>query len=315
MDVYRRIKDVPIIEETVLTIGSFDGLHRGHQEVVRRVVTTAKAVYATSVVVTFHPHPKTVLMDGEDFELLMNMDKKLELLEIMGVDVTLVVPFDKEFAATPAPEFLETVLVGKFNPSRIIVGYDHRFGHERKGDGKFLSLESDNYGYALEIVSSVGDQDVIYSSSRLRKLIKEGHVRRASYDLGWVYGFDATVVHGSGRGHDLDYPTANFVPKFDQQLLPCPGVYLARGTFGHEWLYGMANLGTRPTFGEKDFVMEIHLFNGQVEDLYDQTIEVQFLERIRDEKKFSSAEKLVEQLHKDKAYCLERIDIYKQENR
>jgi len=315
VDVYRHIEDVLVMNEAILTIGSYDGLHRGHQEVINRVVTTAKALNTKSVVVTFDPHPKKVVSGKDNFELLMHIDKKLELLDFMGVNITLVVPFDSGFSSTSAPEFLKSVIVEKFNPAKIIVGYDHRFGHNREGDGEFLQDQSSNYGYDLEIVSGVGDQDVIYSSSRVRKLIKEGHVQRASYDLGWVYGFDATVVHGSGRGQGLDFPTANFQPKFDEQLLPCTGVYFARGTFGETWLYGMANLGTRPTFDENDFVMEIHFFDGKIESLYDQTIEVQFLERIRDEKKFSSAEKLVQQLRKDKEYCLDRIDVYKQEKR
>lgn len=313
MDIYRSIDDVPVMRETVLTIGSFDGLHRGHQEVIGRVVATAKALDTKSVVVTFHPHPKQVLSHGDDFELLMNIDKKLELLEFMDVDMTLVIPFDDDFATTTAPQFLETVLVGKFHPTRIIVGYDHRFGHNREGDSEFLTRERETYGYSLEVVSGVGDQDDIYSSSRIRELIKNGTVRRASYDLGWVYGFDATVVHGSGRGHELDFPTANFVPQLNSQLLPCPGVYFSRGLIGERRLYGMANLGTRPTFGEGEFVMEIHFFDGGMEDIYGQTIEVQFLERIRDEKKFSSADELVEQLKRDKAYCLHRIEVYRQE--
>ena len=198
MDVYRHIEDVLVMNEAVLTIGSYDGLHRGHQEVINRVVTTAKALNTKSVVVTFDPHPKIVVSGKDDFELLMHIDKKLELLDFMGVDITLVVPFDSEFSSTSAPEFLESVIVNKFNPAKIIVGYDHRFGHNREGDGEFLQDQSSNYAYDLEIVSGVGDQDVIYSSSRVRKLIKEGHVQRASYDLGWVYGFHATVVHGSG---------------------------------------------------------------------------------------------------------------------
>ena len=218
-----------------------------------------------------------------------------------------------DFSTTPAPEFLEEVMIAKFHPSRIIVGYDHHFGHNRQGDGAFLNDEKERYGYSVEVVSGVGDEGEIYSSSRIRKLIADGNVRRASYDLGRAYGFDAKVVHGSGRGHELSFPTANFVPRLETQLLPCRGVYFARGMVDEKWIYGMANVGVRPTFGEEQFVMEVHFFDGEVEDLYGKMFEIQFLERIRDEQKFDSAEDLVNQLNRDKAYCLERIDVYKEE--
>ncbi len=313
MDVYRRIEDVAAMNDAVLTIGSFDGLHRGHQEVIHRVVTTARAIDAPSVVITFDPHPKEVIGDGNSFDLLMDIDRKIDLLKNLGVDTTLVIPFDMDFSTTPAPEFLEEVMIAKFHPSRIIVGYDHHFGHNRQGDGAFLNDEKERYGYSVEVVSGVGDEGEIYSSSRIRKLIADGNVRRASYDLGRAYGFDAKVVHGSGRGHELSFPTANFVPRLETQLLPCRGVYFARGMVDEKWIYGMANVGVRPTFGEEQFVMEVHFFDGEGEDLYGKMFEIQFLERIRDEQKFDSAEDLVNQLNRDKAYCLERIDVYKEE--
>ncbi|MBH31667.1 MAG: hypothetical protein CMG71_06730 [Candidatus Marinimicrobia bacterium] len=313
MDVFYHLDDIPEMNDAVLTIGSFDGLHRGHQEVIRRVVTTARILEAPSVLITFDPHPKEILRDDAKFDLLMDIDHKLTLLEIMGVNTTLVIPFDKDFSTNSASAFLNEVIINKFNPSRIMVGYDHHFGHNREGDGKFLKTESSQYGYTVEIISEIGDEGEIYSSSRIRNLIASGNVRRASYDLGRAYGFDVKVVHGSGRGHELRFPTANFIPTLDTQMLPYQGVYLARGMVDGKWLYGMANLGTRPTFDEKDFVMEIHFFDNEVEDLYDEKFEIQFLERIRDEKKFNSAENLVNQLNLDKVYCLERVDVYKEE--
>ena len=301
------------MSDAVLTIGSFDGLHRGHQEVIQRVVTTARILEVPSVLITFDPHPKEILGKGGKFDLLMDVDRKLNLLGTMGLNTTLVIPFDLDFSMSSASKFLNEGIISKFQPSRIIVGYDHHFGYKREGDSNFLEAESSRHGYKVEIVSGVGDEGEIYSSSRIRKLISSGSVRRASYDLGRAYGFDAKVVHGSGRGHGLSFPTANFVPTLDSQLLPSQGVYFARGMVEGKWLYGMANLGTRPTFGEKDFVMEIHFFDSEVEDLYDIMFEIQFLERIRDEKKFNSAEDLVNQLNLDEVYCLERIDVYKEE--
>ena len=312
MDVYRCIEDVQPMKNTVLTIGSFDGLHRGHQEVIHEVVTTARALEQKSVVVTFDPHPKHILMPKDGFEILMQVEKKMELLEFMGIDTTLVILFDDKFSQTSAQDFLDNVLLKYFEPSHIIVGYDHRFGHNREGDSEFLT-NSKQERYEVDVVAGVGDQDVILSSTRIRNLIRDGHVQRASFELGWQFGFDVTVVQGVGRGRSLNFPTANFVPENEAQLLPKTGVYFARAMIEDNIYYGMCNIGYRPTFEEKDFVMEIHLFDGEVDNLYGETLEVQFLERIRDERKFDNADELIEQLEQDKRFCESRINLYKEE--
>lgn len=314
MVVYRQLSDVEPVKNAVLTIGSYDGLHRGHQEIINRVVATASATGEKSVVITFDPHPKQVLdTSGDTFELLMHIDKKLQLLEKMSVDITLVIPFSLEFSRTTAQDFLDRIVMKYFSPGKVVVGYDHRFGHNREGDSIFLRESSKNGLFELEVISSVKDQDETLSSGRIRRLIREGYVRRASFELGWVYGFDAIVVRGSGRGHGLDFPTANFVPKNSTQLLPKRGVYFARGIVHGRCVYGMCNIGFRPTFEENEFVLEIHFFDESIENLYGETIEVQFLERIRDEKKFDSSQGLVEQLRRDKEYCVSRINAYREE--
>lgn len=314
MVIYRGIENVEPVTDTVLTIGSYDGLHRGHQEVVNRTVATARALGKESVVITFDPHPKQILdTSAKPFELLVHIEKKLRLLEAMGIDIALVVPFTLDFSRTSPRDFLEGIVIKYFRPSKIIIGYDHRFGHERQGNGLFLQDYGRRGSFDVEIISSVRDQDEALSSTRIRELIREGFVRRASFELGWVYGFEAVVVRGSGRGHLLEFPTANFVPKNSAQLIPKTGVYFARGVIGSTCLYGMCNIGYRPTFGEDEFVMEIHFFDGLEEELYGKTIEVQFLERIRDEARFDSAEQLVQQLKEDREYCASRMNIYKQE--
>lgn len=313
MDVFKSINKIPEMNETVLTIGSFDGLHRGHQEVIRKVVTTSNTINVPSVVITFDPHPKMILSENINFEILMNLDHKIALLDNYGIDALIIIPFNIKFSTTTATKFLESVIIEKFNPSRIIIGYDHHFGYKRKGDSKFLESKATQYGYITEVVSEVGDEGEIYSSSRIRKLIKEGNVRRASYDLGRAYGFEVMIVSGSGRGNDLNFPTANFIPRFESQLIPFSGVYFTRGLIGGNWLYGMANLGIRPTFNEKDFVMEMNFFDANLDKFYGEVFEIQFLERIRDEKRFNSSDDLIKQLKKDKSYCLKRIEVYKEE--
>ena len=312
MVIYRAIKEIEPIRNSILTIGSFDGLHRGHQEIIKKVITTANAVGEKSVVITFDPHPKEILMNHSPkvFELLMDIDKKLALLENLGIDIIFVIHFDLDFSHITAKSFIEEVLIGKFYPKQIIIGYDHHFGFRREGNSEFLQSYAEKGNYTVVVVPEVKDQDKIISSTFIRCLIKEGYVRRASFELGWVYGFDAYIVHGAGRGHKLNFPTANFVPKDERQLIPKSGVYFARGIFNMDVFYGMCNIGYRPTFDEKEFVMEIHFFDDLVRDIYGELIEVQFLERIRDEIKFSSKDELISQLHKDKEYCLSRINIY-----
>ncbi|MFQ6615426.1 MAG: bifunctional riboflavin kinase/FAD synthetase [Fidelibacterota bacterium] len=308
MVVYRRIEDVVPVANTVLTIGSYDGLHRGHQEVIRRVLTKGRKGNRKSVVVTFDPHPKQILGSEEDrFDVIMDVERKLRFLEDMGVDISLIIPFDLDFSRTSATDFLDTIIIPSFDPFEIIIGHDHRFGHDREGDSELLRKYEQDGRFRVEVVHGVKGNDRVISSRYIRDLIRRGQVREASRELGWVYGFNATVVRGAGRGRALTFPTANFVPKNPAQLLPRTGVYCARGIVQEHRYDGMANIGYRPTFDEADFVMEIHLFDGNVEDLYGETIEVEFVERIRDEKKFRSTDRLVEQLKKDRETCLGQL--------
>lgn len=315
MLIYRSLKEIVSVTNTVLTIGSFDGFHRGHQEIIGKVINTAKALGEKSVVITFDPHPKQVLHNtAKRFEILISQHKKEKLLENLGVDITVVLPFDKEFSRNSAVAFVDEVLWHYFSPQKIVIGYDHHFGYQRIGGGHLLQELSEEYGFTVEIVEPVKDQDEILSSTRVRQLIASGHVQRASFELGWVFGFDAKVVHGAGRGRSLKFPTANFVPVIDNQLVPGGGVYFARGLIDEDCIYGMCNLGYRPTFGEEQFVMEIHFFDSdKTKDLYNKIIEIQFLERIRDEKKFDNPEDLIQQLEQDREYCYSRMNVYREE--
>ncbi|MEE9166312.1 MAG: bifunctional riboflavin kinase/FAD synthetase [Candidatus Neomarinimicrobiota bacterium] len=313
MVIYRRIEDVEPVTNTVLTIGSYDGLHRGHQEVINRTVAAAGVLGNQSALITFDPHPKRVLRSSQRFHLLMDIDKKLRLLEDLDVDIALVIPFTHEFSKMTAGEFLEDVVVPCFHPVKIVIGIDHRFGHDREGDGIFLEGYGKRGSFEVEIVDSVKDQEERLSSTHIRNLIRQGNVQKASLELGWVFGFDAVVVKGSGRGHLLNFPTTNFIAKDPAQLVPKRGVYFARGVIDDRCLHGMCNLGYRPTFGENEFSMEIHFLDDLEGDMYGKSFEVQFLERIRDEKKFDSPRELVEQLRKDRRFCLSLVGKYRQE--
>ena len=310
MEVYKSINNIPLLPESVVTIGTFDGCHRGHQEVIKKVVSTSQSINKKSVLITFDPHPRHILQLDNKLPILMHVSKKLEILESLNINVVVLIPFDIEFSKVKAKDFLNNIVVKYFNPSRIIIGYDHHFGFEREGSPMFLTNYGKEKGFNVDVLDPITDENITISSTHIRKLIKEGFVRRASFELGWVFGFESKVIKGAGRGKELGFPTANFVPLEKNQLVPANGVYFIRGRINGNNLYGMCNLGIRPTFNETDFVMEVHFFDLTSNDIYGKKITVEFLERIRDEIKFSNPQKLIEQLNKDKQNCMSLMQKY-----
>jgi len=310
VNILSTLDNIEIEGKSILTIGSFDGLHRGHQEIVKKVVSQAQMQNYQSVVITFDPHPRHILEKGSKLPLLISLEKKMALLDGLHVDTVLVIPFTEEFSKISAQLFMEKIVINNFKPEHVVIGHDHHFGFNREGSPQYLVNFSANYDFSCEIVEPVSDEDVVLSSSHIRKLIHEGFVRRASFELGWVYGFKAKVIHGAGRGKGMTFPTANFIPIEKNQIFPKNGVYFCRGRINSNTLYGMCNLGVRPTFDEKDFVAEIHFFIEDINNLYDLEIEIEFLERIRDEQKFENADYLIQQLKKDKSYCKQLMKKY-----
>ena len=305
MNIFTEIEKIKNCDDCVLTIGSYDGLHRGHQDIIKTLTTTAAAKSKKSALITFDPHPRHVLDYNKKLSLIISMKQKIFLLEKLGIDILLVIPFTKEFSHMTAENFMDNVIMKYFSPSGIVIGYDHHFGYKREGSPEFLQEYAYRRGINIDIINAVADDKVVLSSTHIRDLISKGFVRRASFELGWVYGFYAKVVHGSGRGKDLEFPTANIVAIEKNQLMPKTGVYLARGRVNDDFIVGMCNFGTRPTFNERELVMEINFFTSNLDDIYNREIYIEFLERIRDEKKFDNPDQLVQQLHQDRKYCLE----------
>ena len=305
MNIFTEIEKIKNCDDCVLTIGSYDGLHRGHQDIIKTLTTTAAAKSKKSALITFDPHPRHVLDNNKKLSLIISMEQKIFLLEKLGIDILLVIPFTKEFSQITAENFMDNVIMKCFSPSGIIIGYDHHFGYKREGSPEFLQEYANRRGINIDIINAVADDKVVLSSTHIRDLISNGFVRRASFELGWVYGFYAKVVHGSGRGKGLEFPTANIVAIEKNQLMPKTGVYLARGRVNDDFIVGMCNFGTRPTFNERELVMEINFFTSSLDDIYNREIYIEFLERIRDEKKFDNPDQLVQQLHQDRKYCLE----------
>ena len=310
MEIYRELDKIPQFKDSVVTIGTFDGCHRGHQDIIKKVIYNSEINGSNSILVTFEPHPRHVLQPEVKLPILMHIDRKLDFLKSFNLNAVVVVPFDEEFSKMTANDFLKNIILKRLNASKVIVGYDHHFGFNRDGSPDFLKDESTNSNFEVEIVEPIWDQEMIISITHIRQSIQNGYVRRASFELGWVFGFEAKVVTGSCRGKELGFPTANFIPIEKNQLIPANGVYCIRGRINGNSLYGMCNLGVRPTFDETDFVMEVHFFQNEVDDIYSKIITVEFLERVRDEKKFSNPKELIKQLEKDKEICMRLIQKY-----
>tara|TARA_B110000008_G_scaffold24216_1_gene21931 strand:- start:408 stop:1343 length:936 start_codon:yes stop_codon:yes gene_type:complete len=310
MEIFKEIASIPSYTNSIVTIGTFDGCHRGHQDIIKKVIYNAQLNNSKSILITFDPHPRHILKPAKKIPILMHIDRKLNFLKSFNLDAVVVIPFDKNFSKVSAYDFLNKIILNRLDASKIIVGYDHHFGFNREGSPHFLKDLAKENNYKVEIVEPIKDQEMIISSTHIRESIQNGFVRRASFELGWVFGFEAKVVEGSGRGKDLGFPTANFIPIEKNQLIPANGVYFIRGRINSINLHGMCNLGTRPTFDESDFVMEVHFFKGKVNNIYGKTITVEFLERVRDEKKFSNPKELIKQLEKDKEICMGLIQKY-----
>ena len=305
MEVVKDFRSRSALKSSVLTIGSYDGVHRGHHNIINSLVSHSKILKIKSVLVTFDPHPRHILDKKDDkFPILMSLDIKLKVFKQLGVELVYVIPFDKKFSDISARDFLDNIIVPYLNPNYIIIGKDHHFGKNRSGTTEFLRKYCIKKEISLEVIELLSDQNVKISSTNIRNLITNGYIRRANFELGSTYGFLGKVIHGSGRGRSLNFPTANIISIEKKQLMPKPGVYLIRARIIGLFIYGMCNFGQRLTFNESDFVVEIHFFNHKFKDLYDKDIWVEFLERIRNEIKFASSNQLIVQLEKDKKKCL-----------
>ena len=311
MEIYTSLKEFSPLGSSVITIGSYDGLHRGHFHIINRLKSIAHSIKTESVVLTFNPHPRFIIDKNESrLSLIMSIEKKIEIFKKLNIDKLIILKFNDSVMKTSAETFMDNILMKYFNPKYIVAGSNHHFGFKKSGDEKFLKSYCKCHNIGLEIVEPLRDGENIISSTNIRNLIANGFIRRANYELGSIFGFNAKVVYGAGRGKYINFPTANLQPLEENQILPKKGVYLTRCIIDGLSHYGMCNFGTRPTFKEHELVLEVHLFDDYSKDLYDRNIWIEFLERIRSEKKFSSVSDLRKQLYIDKRQCLELKDKY-----
>jgi len=281
----------------VLTIGNFDGVHKGHLALFDKVKDRAKAISGQSVVMTFEPHPLKIMRQADGPQLITHTGQKLELIEKAGIDIIVCVSFDRGFAAIPARDFVNNILVEKIGIKEIVVGYDYTFGHNREGDINLLREMGNDLGFVVHLVGPVQIDHTLVSSTSIRRLVQEGRVTEAKLLLGRDFEVQGTVVKGQNRGGRLlGFPTANLHPH--GELLPKRGVYAVKLLIDDVLYNGVTNVGYNPTFGDTGLTVETHVLDYSG-DLLGKTIKVHFVRRLRDEKTFKSLEDLSDQIARD----------------
>ncbi len=293
-------------QSTVVTIGTFDGVHIGHQKIIKHLINTGKEESLDSVILTFFPHPRMVLQKDSNIKLINTIDERSQILKDLGLDYLLIKSFTKDFSRLSAEDFVKELLVDKLHAKKVIIGYDHRFGRNRNADINDLKTYGNLYGFDVEEISVQDIDDVAVSSTKIRKALREGDVVKANSFLGYHFMLTGTVVKGKALGRQIDYPTANILIEENYKLIPKQGAYIVSSKIDGLLVYGMMNIGVNPTVnGEKETV-EVHFLNYS-KDIYGKKIQINLLERLRDEKKFESVEALKSQLAKDKETTLEYI--------
>jgi len=300
MEVIRDIADFPKLKHAVVTSGTFDGLHIGHQKILRRVIERAKETDGQSVVITFWPHPRLVLFpDDNDLKLLSTIDERVAELSSFGIDYLLIIPFTKAFSRTSSRSFISDILVKAINTKVLIIGYDHRFGKNREGSFDNLKARAQQYGFEVEEIPRQDIDDVAVSSTKIRKALESGDIETASRYLGRPYNLTSTVEEGNKLGRTIGYPTANLALPAPHKLIPANGVYAVWVWVGETRYAGMMNIGVRPTIDGKKLTLEVHILNFD-QDIYGQSITVEFVKQLRQEQKFNGLDALKAQLVKDK---------------
>ncbi|KPM32320.1 Riboflavin biosynthesis protein RibF [Croceitalea dokdonensis DOKDO 023] len=303
MKTFNGISKFKSAEPTIITIGTFDGVHIGHRTILQRLINNAKTKGLKSAVLTFFPHPRMVLQKDTDIKLLNTLVEKKESMEALGLDYLIVHPFTKEFSRLSALEFVRDLLVDQLRVKKVIIGYDHRFGRNRNANIKDLIGFGHTFGFEVEEIPAQEIDDVSVSSTKIRRALLSGDVHTANGYLGYHYMVSGTVRKGKGLGHQMGFPTANLAVAEAYKLVPENGVYAVHAFLQGTKVHGMMNIGYNPTVNGTEKSIEVHFFDFEG-DLYGQSIEVRFLKKIRDEKKFASVVLLKEQLQRDRETCL-----------
>jgi len=289
----------PTVRGTVVTVGTFDGVHLGHRAILEEIRRRARSSEYHSILLTFDKHPLLVVRPDQAPPLLTTPNEKKEILAQFGLDYVAFVPFTRVFSRYSPEEFVTEVLVRRLRARELVIGYDHGFGRGRTGDVDVLRRLGEEHGFDVDVVSGVAVDDNTVSSTRIRAALAEGRARVAAAALGRPYSLRGTVVHGLGRGRTLGFPTANLSPPPPEKLLPAEGIYAVRASLGSELRSGLVHLGPRPTFAGSPPTIELYLLDFD-RDIYGERVVVEFLKKLRDVRPFRSAAELVEQMREDR---------------
>jgi riboflavin kinase/FMN adenylyltransferase len=298
MQIFKQIENISTeFQKAIMTIGNFDGIHVGHHQIMKKLIAEARVRNCKAIVITFEPHPKMVLHpDIRPFYLLTTLEEKLNLLEDLGIEAVILFPFSRDFAKITAESFVKDMLWGKLKVRKIFIGHNYTFGNDKKGNDAYLKDFGGKLGFEVEVISAVKMNGLDISSTRTRKAILDGDMKGASEMLGRPYNLGGVVVSGHGRGAGLGFPTANI--KAEKELVPPRGVYAVKAEHGGRQYEGVLNIGYNPTFEDNQRTIELHILDFS-KDIYDQTINVLFIDRLRDEVKFSGPEALIAQIRQD----------------
>lgn len=307
MKIFHTINDFHSTKKTILTLGTFDGVHIGHKKILERVIQSKDSATENnayeSLVLTFFPHPRMVLQEKSEIKLLNTISEKIDLLEKIGIENLVIHPFDENFSRLSAEEFVSKVLVQQFNIQKIIIGHDHRFGRNRTANIDDLIAFGKQYGFEVEQISVQEINAISVSSTKIRKALEEGDIALANKYLGYSYFLAGTIIKGKQLGRTIGFPTANLKIEENYKLIPKNGVYIVASLINQKTVYGMMNIGFNPTVDGENHSIEIHFFDFD-KDIYHQKISVSILHRIRSEEKFESISLLKTQLEKDTTYAI-----------
>ena len=307
MKIYQSLNEFKPTKKTIVTLGTFDGVHLGHTAILDKICTIAKQENLESVLLTFFPHPRLIISNDSEIKMLNTMAEKAMLLEQKGIQNFIIHPFDKLFSELSPREFVEQVLIKQLNIQKIIIGYDHKFGKNRAADFNDLIVFGKEFGFEVEEISAKQVNEVSVSSTKIRDSLLEGKVSLANEYLGYAYMLSGIVVKGNQLGRTIGFPTANIEIPESYKLIPKYGVYLVTAIVNKKAVFGMMNIGIKPTLGENLISIEVHLLHFS-EDIYGQKIQVNVIERLREEQKFESFEALKLQLEVDKTFALQYFE-------
>jgi riboflavin kinase/FMN adenylyltransferase len=327
MQVHHSVNNLPRFKNAVITIGTFDGVHLGHQQIIKQLKQEAANINGETVIITFHPHPRSIVTQNKPVYLLTTLQEKISLLSAFGIDHLIIVPFNKDFSEQKPEEYIINFLFEKCRPHTLIIGYDHRFGKNRMGDYHLLEQYGKQLGFAVKEIPEQVINEVTVSSTRIREALLKGDIATANTYLGYPYFFEGMVVDGNKLGRTLGYPTANIIVQDENKLVPSNGIYVAEAQVAEisigdsEWsiergsgvspfsihhsplLQGMMSIGIRPTINGKDRTIEMNIFDFN-EDIYGRTIKIFMCAYLRPEEKFNSLDALKQQIDNDKENSL-----------